>query len=254
MNELKVFDHQQFGELEILTVSGKEYFPANDTAKKLGYANPSDAVNRHCRKEGVVFHEVLTIGGTQQKKFISEGNLYRLITNSKLPEAEKFEGWVFDDLLPTVRRNGIHAVSQSPKMENFELQLIGARYSMEILRVDESSKVRMLESVHKQHGVPTNHLPAYVSEEIKRSLTDLLKEHDAGFGAAKANNILIKLGLLEIKERPSSNGKTKEFKSLTELGLQYGNNEISPRNPRETQPLYYPSKFASLLELIKSEV
>lgn len=140
------------------------------------------------------------------------------------------------------------------EIESFEKQLIGVEYAAKLLRVDDSSKVRMLETAHKQHGVPTNHLPAYVSEEIKRSLTDLLKEHKAGFGAAKANNILIKLGLLEIKERPSSNGKTKEFKSLTELGLQYGNNEISPRNPRETQPLYYPSKFASLLELIKSEV
>lgn len=140
------------------------------------------------------------------------------------------------------------------EIESFEKQLIGVEYAAKLLRVDDSSKVRMLEAVHKQHNVPTNHLPAYVSEEIKRSLTDLLKEHDAGFGAAKANNVLIKLGLLEIKERPSSNGKTKEFKSLTELGLQYGNNEISPRNPRETQPLYYPSKFAILLELIKSEV
>lgn len=106
MNQLQMFNHEKFGGLEILIIDGKENFPANDVAKQLGYSNPSDAVNRHCRKEGVVFHEVLTQGGKQQKKFISEGNLYRLITNSKLPDAERFEVWVFDEVLPSIRRTG----------------------------------------------------------------------------------------------------------------------------------------------------
>ncbi|MFJ5788845.1 hypothetical protein ACIP9G_02045 [Lysinibacillus sp. NPDC093197] len=68
--------------------------------------------------------------------------------------------------------------------------------------------------------------------------------------AAKANTRLIELGLLEIKERPSSNGSVKEFKSLTEQGLYYGSNAISPHNPKETQPLYFPSKFGELLSLL----
>ncbi|WP_342512839.1 ORF6C domain-containing protein [Sporosarcina sp. FSL K6-1522] len=112
MNQLQIFNHEKFGGLEILTVEGKEHFPANDVAKKLGYSNPSDAVNRHCRSEGVVFHEVLTTGGKQQKKFISEGNLYRLITNSKLPDAERFEVWVFDEVLPSIRKTGSYQVGQ----------------------------------------------------------------------------------------------------------------------------------------------
>lgn len=68
-------------------------------------------------------------------------------------------------------------------------------------------------------------------------------------GAAKVNTRLIELGLLEIKERPSSKGGTKEFKSLTEEGRKYGDNAINPHNPKETQPLYYPSMFNELLEL-----
>lgn len=113
MNHLQTFSHSQFGYLDILQTDDKIHFPANEVAKKLGYSNPSDAINRHCKKEGVVFHEVLTGGGKQQKKFINEGNLYRLITNSKLPEAERFENWVFDEVLPSIRKHGAYMTPET---------------------------------------------------------------------------------------------------------------------------------------------
>lgn len=113
MNQLKVFNHNQFGKLEVLVINEKEYFPANDVARKLGYSNTHDAINRHCRNKGVVFHEVLTSGGKQQKKFIDEGNLYRLITNSKLPQSEQFESWVFDDVLPSIRKHGAYMTPET---------------------------------------------------------------------------------------------------------------------------------------------
>lgn len=114
MKQLQMFNHEKFGGLEILIIDGKENFPANEVAKQLGYSNPSDAVNRHCRKDGVVFHEVIdSLGRTQQKKFISEGNLYRLITNSKLPDAERFEVWVFDVVLPSIRKTGSFSQTKS---------------------------------------------------------------------------------------------------------------------------------------------
>lgn len=143
-----------------------------------------------------------------------------------------------------------HSTFSSNNAVEFEKQLIGVKYATEILRVDEPSKIRMLEEAHKKHGVPTNHLPAYVEgEELKVSLTQLLKEHDVKMSTAKANTRMIELGLLEIKERPSSKGGTKEFKSLTEAGRKFGDNAINPHNPKETQPLYYPSMFSELLEL-----
>lgn len=136
------------------------------------------------------------------------------------------------------------------KKEIFEMQLIGVQYTSQILRVDETSKILMLEKAHKQHGVATNHLPVYVDEEVTKSLTALLKENNVNIGAAKVNTKLIELGVLEIKERPSSKGGTKEFKSLTVFGNKYGKNLLNPRSPKETQPHYYTSKFSSLLELM----
>ncbi|MCI2874971.1 phage antirepressor KilAC domain-containing protein [Staphylococcus hominis] len=109
MNELQVFQNKQFGNLEILSIEGKEWFPAIQVAEILGYANPRDAISRHTKSKGVVNHDVLSNGGVQSKKFIDEGNLYRLITRSKLPQADEFEEWVFEDVLPSIRKHGIYA-------------------------------------------------------------------------------------------------------------------------------------------------
>lgn len=104
MNELKVFSSSEFGELGVMIIDGKEYFPATQCAVVLGYKNPKDAIIRHCR--GVVKHDLPTNGGIQTVNYIPEGDLYRLIVSSKLPAAEKFERWVFDEVLPSIRKNG----------------------------------------------------------------------------------------------------------------------------------------------------
>lgn len=136
------------------------------------------------------------------------------------------------------------------KKENFEMQLLGVQYSTQILRVDETSKIKMLEKAHKQHNVSSNHLPSYVDEEVTKSLTALLKENGLKKSAAKINTKLIEAGFLVIKERPSTKGGTKEFKSLTEEGQKYGKNLLNPRNPKETQPHYYESTFSDLMSLV----
>ena len=108
-NELQVFNNPEYGDLQILEVDGKIYFPAVRCAEILGYRNVRDAILRHCREEGVVKHDVLLANGqTQSMKFISEGNLYRLIVRSKLPSSEQFESWVFDEVLPAIRCQGFY--------------------------------------------------------------------------------------------------------------------------------------------------
>ncbi|MDO5297781.1 MAG: BRO family protein [Clostridia bacterium] len=107
MNNLMKFSDGEFGELNVLEIDGKMYFPATACAKVLGYDNTRDAIIRHCK--GVVKHDTLTTGGTQKINFIPEGDLYRLIVHSRLPAAERFEKWVFDEVLPTIRREGYYA-------------------------------------------------------------------------------------------------------------------------------------------------
>jgi anti-repressor protein len=107
MNDLKVFENNEFGELSVLMIENKEYFPATESARMLGYVKPHDAIKKHCRypvKYGVPHPQ--NPDKTLEMNFIPEGDLYRLIIKSKLPSAEKFEKWVFDEVLPTIRQTG----------------------------------------------------------------------------------------------------------------------------------------------------
>lgn len=100
MHTLVITEHPEFGKVRTVEAGGRVWFCARDVASALGYANPKDAVNRHCRPKGVRVHDLLTAGGRQKVKFIDEGNLYRLMAGSRLPSAERFESWIFDDLVP----------------------------------------------------------------------------------------------------------------------------------------------------------
>ena len=110
--DLKVFENSEFGELDVIIIDGAPWFPATDCAKKLGYSRPADAITAHCK--GSAKHRVLTKGGEQLMKYIPEGDLYRLITQSKLLRAKRFERWVFDEVLPTIRKTGSYATTPPP--------------------------------------------------------------------------------------------------------------------------------------------
>ena len=84
---------------------------ARDVATTLGYANPNDAIRRHCK--GIVKRYPLeTAGGMQEMAFIGEGDVYRLIVSSQLPAATEFEHWLFDEVLPSIRKHGGYMAGQ----------------------------------------------------------------------------------------------------------------------------------------------
>lgn len=105
MKELQIFNNDIFGEVRGLNIDGKPYAVANDIAKTLGYTNPSKATNDHCKKSKMVWGND-SLGRRQQFKVIPEGDIYRLIIKSKLPQAQDFECWVMDEVLPQIRQTG----------------------------------------------------------------------------------------------------------------------------------------------------
>lgn len=108
-NTLQAFTNDAFGTIRTVEQEGTVYFCGRDVATALGYVNTKDALARHCK--GVVKHYPLdTAGGAQQVRFITEGDLYRLIMSSQLPAAQKFEAWVVDEVLPTIRRHGVYVI------------------------------------------------------------------------------------------------------------------------------------------------
>ena len=116
-NMVKTFVNEEFGSVRTIEENGKIFFCGSDVAKALGYRRPKDAITAHCK--GAVKRRLLTNGGAQEMKMISEGDVYRLISHSRLPYAEKFESWIFDDVLPTIRRTGGYVSNEEMFIENY---------------------------------------------------------------------------------------------------------------------------------------
>lgn len=106
MNELQIFKNEKFGEIRTVEENGKVLFCGSDVAKALGYSKPHNAISMHCKgvalKQGIID----SLGRPQEMTFITEGDIYRLAAKSKLPGADEFESWIFDEVLPSIRKTG----------------------------------------------------------------------------------------------------------------------------------------------------
>lgn len=125
--------NSEFGKLEILMEDGKELFPATECAKILGHVDPGKAVRNHCK--GCVKRTVMdSMGRRQIVNYIPEGDLYRLIIRSRLPAAQKFEKWLFDEVLPELRRTGGYRAKPAADLPH---QWMGRG----CIRIDDAAKV-----------------------------------------------------------------------------------------------------------------
>lgn len=147
-NEMQIFECEEFGKVRTFREeNGRVVFCGSDVAKALGYRIPKDAVSAHCK--GAVKHRLLTNGGYQEVKFVTEGDVYRLVVHSRLPSAEKFERWIFDEVLPTIRHTGGYVANEDMFIENylpfldesyqnlFRLQMIAINKLNDRIRHDE---------------------------------------------------------------------------------------------------------------------
>ena len=117
MNEIMIFTSTEFGEIRTFKENNKVLFCGSDITKALGYGNASAALNRHCK--GITKRDTLTNGGIQALLFITEGDVYRLIAHSRLPSAERFESWIFDEVLPTIRKTGGYVANEDVFVETY---------------------------------------------------------------------------------------------------------------------------------------
>lgn len=129
---IEIFNSAEFGRVRIIEEDGNFLFCASDVAKALGYSNIHSALQRHCK--GVVKRDTVTsTRGVQALTYIPEGDVYRLIVHSKLPSAERFERWVFDEVLPSLRKNGIYItdplVKQFARDPDFAHAVVDALYA-----------------------------------------------------------------------------------------------------------------------------
>lgn len=224
MNALKIFENSEFGMIRTIEEDGKVLFCGKDVAIALGYKRPADAIAAHCK--GSVIRRLPTKGGEQDMKFIPEGDVYRLVAKSELPGAERFERWIFDEVLPSIRKHGAYMTP-----ETLEAAILNPDTMIKICTAlkEEQDKRKTLESKVKQDApkvlfadaVATSHTSILIGE-----LAKILKQNglDIGqnrlFAALRNGGFLISrkgsdynmptqrsmnAGLMEIKETTIAN-------------------------------------------------
>lgn len=175
MGELQIFKNDEFGEIRTVELEGKPYFCGKDVAGALGYAIPKDAIAAHCK--GAVKHRTPTNGGIQELLFIPEGDLYRLIVSSKLPTAEKFECWVFDEVLPSIRKHGGY-ISGQAEMSPEELMARALQVAQKTLE-EREARISLLTAENSVLTVEKQMLQPkadYFDELVDRNLLTNFRE------------------------------------------------------------------------------
>lgn len=199
MNELQIFNNEEFGEVRMTEINGKPYFVATDVATALGYTNPRKAISDHCK--GVTKRDTPTSSGVQQMSYINEGDLYRLIMKSKLPSAEKFEKWVMEEVLPSIRKNGGYIAGQETLSDE---ELLSKALMVAQRKIDEKNNIIAMQDSRIQEMIPKEIFADAVSAShtsiLIGDLAKLICQNGVQIGQKRLfewlreNNFLIKSG------------------------------------------------------------
>lgn len=252
MAAIEIFKNESFGEVRVAGTSEKPLFCLVDVCKVLELGNPSQVKTR--LEDGVISNEVIpdSLGRQQEMTFINEDGLYDVILDSRKPQAKAFRKWITSVVLPSIRNTGKYEIkSEYPKKLELRDVMDWINFTKEILHLNDNSVLSLMRQVAEPLRLP---LPDYVdSKGVLKSASELIKQFNVGIKIQAFNALMVAKGLLEVKTRKSHKGE-KKFKALTEPGLSWGENQVTPANPNEVQPRYYEAKFKDLLGVIGVEV
>ena len=113
MNDIQIFNNEQFGQVRVITKDGEPWFVGKDVSEILGYLEPNKAITRHTDEDDRIKHPITdNLKRVQETWVINESGLYSLILGSKLPTAKKFKKWVTSEVLPSIRKHGMYATDE----------------------------------------------------------------------------------------------------------------------------------------------
>lgn len=244
--------------VRVITIGAEPWFVAADVLTALELDRK--ALERLDDDEKGV-NSIHTPGGRQDMVTINEPGLYSLIMGSRKSNAKRFKKWVTSEVLPAIRKTGSYSIApQTPVIPAEHADMIAAlEIAARMLNASESGKLAMLHGYARANApalLPA--LPAYAidapavagqaatSSEVTKSATALLKEAGSTLSARAFNALALERGLLSKVTRAGTKG-AKEFLVVTDAGLRWGKNVISPQNPRESQPHWYSRSFPALL-------
>lgn len=246
MNEITVISKSTFlgKEIDVYGTAESPLFKAKDVADWIEHSDVSTMMKTVDEDEKVT-NIVCTPGGNQSAWFLTEDGLYEVLMQSRKPIAKQFKKGV-KEILKAIRRTGSYT-AMSPIKDRVEASMAWIEGCKRILNLSDVSTLSLMQKVGEPLGLPS---PDYVqSKGVMHSASELLRMKDVKMSALKFNARLVELGFLKEETRQ---GKTKlhKFKVITDKGKSFGENQISPKNPQETQPRWYDDKFDELLKAI----
>ncbi len=147
MNEIKVFENEEFGQVRTIVKDGNPWFVGKDIATVLGYAKPADTIRKRVDEEDRGISKMETPSGIQEMTIINESGLYSLILGSKLDSARKFKRWVTSEVLPTLRKTGTYSVSTT------------YQYPVPSASLESATNAgRLFERIMRSEGVPPHEI------------------------------------------------------------------------------------------------
>ena len=265
-NAIQSFTNTEFGELEILQEGDKFWFPATKCAQILGYSNPYKAILDHCKKYGLTKREGVFLkrnkdGSTMEQvnaaNYISEGNLYRLICRSKLESAERFEYWVFEDVLPSIRKHGAYI---SPEvLEELQKNTEKNAELLATLATEQRNRLR-LEDENRRLSEAERTLRATVEiTQPKATYYDLILENpdavpvtliakDYGYSAVKFNALLH-----EYKIQFAVGGTWELYQEYADCGYTHNNVHYTRTGHNKVHMCWTQKGRLFLYEFLKKE-
>ena len=174
MNDLQIFNNEEFGEIRTVQLNNETYFIGKDVAEALGYERATKAIQDHVDsedKDEVPIQD--SIGRMQNTPVINESGLYALIFGSKLESAKRFKHWVTSEVLPAIRKTGGYQV---PATTSGQIQLLAQGYTEMTERIENvEGKVYSLENDMPLYGCEIEE----VSKHVKRRVVNVLGGKDS---------------------------------------------------------------------------
>lgn len=256
-----IFENPKFGNIRTITESGKTLFCGKDVAAALGYKRPNDAISAHCR--GTVKRRITdSMRREQEMLFVPEGNIYRLAARSELPGADEFERWIFDEVLPSIRKTGGY-IAGADSMTPDELMakaLLVAQKTIEAQK-EQLTFAHAENRAMRPKALFADAVAASKSAILVGEMAKLLKQNGVEIGQNRFFQWLRDNGYLIRRKgadynMPSQRSMELELFEIKETSISHADGHVSiSRTPKVTGKgqLYFVQRFMEQQRLVHGE-
>ncbi len=226
MNEVQIFNNEEFGQVRTLVIDGEAWFVGKDVAEILGYSNTRKALADHVDEEDKGVTKCDTLGGVQDLTVINESGLYGLILSSKMPNAKKFKHWVTSEVLPAIRKHGIYAtdnvIDNILNNPDFGIQLLTKLKEERTARMETERRNAILMHVNKTYTVTeiAKELGLKSAIQLNKILAEKKIQYQVN-GTWVMYSKYSNLGYEEIKQEVLDSGRVIYHRRITQLGREF---------------------------------